>query len=60
MFVEYSCSDEHICDCNCPNADCIHNRNIRKDVNYDSKSYTQRDYSGGGYGGFKAYSEEYC
>ncbi len=66
----YSCDIEicsgghpewHICDCNCPNTDCIHNKNqIRKDVNYDSQSYTQRDYSGGGYGGFKAYSEEYC
>jgi len=23
-MVEYSCADEHICDCLCPNTDCIH------------------------------------
>ncbi|MBQ7984534.1 MAG: hypothetical protein IJ250_02730 [Bacteroidales bacterium] len=25
-LLEYSCYDERICDCNCPNMDCIHNK----------------------------------
>lgn len=30
--MEYSCKDEDICDCLCPNTDCIHNKNyIEKD-----------------------------
>lgn len=35
--MEYSCKDDNICDCLCPNTDCIHNQYyIEKDGNsYD-------------------------
>lgn len=32
MYVEYSCSDEGICDCVCPNRDCIYHEDNRKDM----------------------------
>lgn len=48
MLVEYTRSDEQICDCNCPNTDCVHNKiNQRKDVNYERNDhYYQRKLSG--------------
>ncbi len=41
-LVEYSCADEHICDCNCPNRDCIHNKENRKDFYYERNNYYRK------------------
>ena len=41
-LVEYSCFDEHICDCICLNMDCVHNK--RKEFeNYDGKYDLKRN-----------------
>ncbi len=39
-LVEYSCSDEHICDCNCPNKDCVHNKINKREENYYERDHT--------------------